>query len=81
MKTKTKQCQTFWRNKKGASCGAVLSSSELPEFVMIRFRQRQQCDIYYVQEDGSVSDKERAGAVWQKDNGRWDRFWFNPNDA
>lgn len=72
---KTKLCRASWQNKKGACCGAVFPSSELPKFVMLRRRQRQTCFIYYVGDDNSTLTDFKVGAVW-KDDGRWNYFWW-----
>ncbi len=81
---KTENCQAFWHNKKGAGCGATFPSSELPEFVMKRWRQRQECDVYYVKDQEIPLDEHgyrdieyRAGKVWKLDDGsdRWDYYF------
>jgi hypothetical protein len=85
---KTENCQAFWHNKKGAGCVATFPSSELPEFVMKRWRQRQECDVYYyVQDQGIPLDEHgyrvseyRAGKVWKLDDGsdRWNYYFDEP---
>ena len=58
------ECLALWRDKESYRCEVILTS-ELTEFILRRWQQRQECSVYYL--NGTDIRDDRAGVVWQDD--------------